>query len=210
MKYIKYISAYILLMIIGITSAHAQQKGILKFDLNYNYSLPLGSFKNDIISNGSPRGATGAFMYGISNKWSAGIQLGYQDFYQRYPRDIYKTGDNEVTSAVLTNSIQQLPLIAKAVFKPLGGTNKMLQPYISAGAGISMIDFKQYLGEFGSSSTSGSFTAQGGVGIMVPFSKGGASGFSVGADYNYVSYKKFDYSNMNNLSFHAGIHFPLR
>lgn len=210
MKYIKYISAYILLMIAGITSVHAQQKGILKLDLSYNYSLPLGSFKNDIISNASPRGASGAFMYGINNKWSAGIQIGYQDFYQKYPRDLYKTNDNEVTSAVLTNSIQQIPLLAKGVFKPLGGTQSFVQPYISAGAGISMIDFKQYLGEFGNSSTSGSFTAQGGVGVMVPFSKGGASGFSVGADYNYVSYKKFDYGNMNNLSFHAGVHFPLR
>jgi hypothetical protein len=76
--------------------------------------------------------------------------------------------------------------------------------------GISLIDYKQYLGAFGGSSTSGSFTAQGGAGIMVPFSKGGASGFSIGADYNYISYKKFDYSNMNNLSLRAGVHFPLR
>jgi hypothetical protein len=210
MKKIKYISTYILLMFVGATAAHAQQKDMLKFDLNYNYAIPLGSFKNDIIGNASPRGVTGALMYGINNKWSAGVQFGYQDFYQKYPRDLYKTGDNEVTSAVLTNSIQQIPLLAKGVFKPLGGTNSFIQPYISAGAGISMIDFKQYLGEFGSSSTGGSFTAQGGAGIMVPFGKGSASGFSIGADYNYVSYKKFDYGNLNNLSLHAGIHFPLR
>jgi hypothetical protein len=210
MKRIKYFGVLVLLMIIASVSANAQQKGILKFDLNYNYSIPLGAFKNDIISDASPRGVTGALMYGINNKWSAGLQFGYQDFYQKYPRAIYKTGNNEETSAVLTNSIQSLPLIAKGTFKPLGGTSSFIQPYISAGAGISMIDFKQYLGEFGSSSTSGSFTAQAGAGIMVPFSKGGASGFSIGADYNYVSYNKFDYSNMNNLSLRAGIHFPLR
>lgn len=210
MKNIKYISAYIMLMFLGITAAHAQQKDILKFELNYNYAIPLGSFKSDIISNASPRGVTGALMYGINNKWSAGVQFGYQDFYQKYPRDLYKTGDNEVTSAVLTNSIQQVPILAKGVFKPFGGTKAFVQPYISAGAGISVMDFKQYLGEFGSSVNSGSFTAQGGVGVMIPFGKGSASGFNIGADYNYVSYKKFDYGNMNNLSLHAGIHFPLR
>jgi len=210
MKRIKYFGVLALLMIITSVSANAQQKGILKLDLNYNYSIPSGAFKNDIISNASPRGVTGALMYGINNKWSAGLQFGYQDYYQKYPRAIYKTGNNEETSAVLTNSVQTLPLIAKATFKPLGGTSSFVQPYISAGAGISMIDFKQYLGAFGSSATSGSFTAQAGAGIMVPFSKGGASGFSLGADYNYVSYNKFDYSNMNNLSLRAGIHFPLR
>lgn len=210
MKRIKYIGAFVVLLMISAASANAQQKGILKLDLNYNYSIPLGSFKNDMISDASPRGVTGAFMYGVNNKWSAGVQFGYQDYYQKYPRAIYKTGDNEETSAVLTNSIQTIPVIAKGVFKPLGGTNAFIQPYISAGAGISMIDFKQYLGEFGSQRTSGSFTAQAGAGIMVPFSKGGASGFNVGADYNYVAYKKSGYENMNNLSLRAGVHFPLR
>jgi Outer membrane protein beta-barrel domain len=210
MKRIKYIAALAVLIIIASVSANAQQKGILKLDLNYNYSIPLGSFKNDLISDASPRGVTGAFMYGINNKWSAGVQFGYQDYYQKYPRAVYKTGDNEETSAVLTNSIQAIPVIAKATYKPLARNNAFIQPYISAGAGISMIDFKQYLGEFGSQNTSGAFTAQAGAGIMVPFSKGGASGFSVGADYNYVSYKKFGYENMNNLSLHAGVHFPLR
>ena len=209
MKSIKYIGVFVLLMIIGV-SAHAQQKGMLKLDLNYNYSIPLGSFKNDMIDKASPRGASAALMYGINEKWSAGIQFGFQDFYQKYPRDLYKTGDNEVTSAVLTNSILQVPLIAKGTFKPLGGTKSFIQPYISAGAGISMIDFKQYLGEFGSSINSASFTAQAGVGVMVPFSKGSASGFGIGADYNYVPYTKYDYSNMNNLTVHAGVHFPLR
>ena len=210
MKKTGYISAFVVLFVIAATSANAQQKGMLKLDLNYNYSIPLGSFKNDIINNGSPRGVTGALMYGINEKWSAGVQFGYQDYYQKYPRAIYKTGDNEETSAVLTNSIQSMPLLAKGTFKPLGGSGSFIQPYISAGAGVSLIDFKQYLGEFGSSSTSGAFTAQAGAGIMMPFSKGGASGFSIGADYNYVSYNKFGYSNMNNLSLRAGVHFPLR
>lgn len=209
-KSIKYLGALAVLMFVLSVSANAQQKGILKFDLNYSYGIPLGSFKNDIINNASPRGGTGALMYGINNKWSAGLQFGYQDYTQKYPRAIYQTGDHEETSAVLTNSIQTIPLIAKAAFQPFGGNNAMVQPYISAGAGFSVIDFRQYLGEFGGSANSTSFTAQAGAGIMVPFSKGGASGFSVGADYNYISYKQNGYNNLNNLSLHAGIHFPLR
>ena len=188
--------------------ANAQQQGQLKFDLNYSYAIPLGSFKSDLISNASPRGANGAIMYGISNKWSAGLHVGYQDFYQKYPRDIYQTGSHEVTSAVLTNSIQTIPILAKATFSPLG-SKAPVQPYLSVGAGLGLINYDQYLGEFGSTDNSASFAAQGGLGVKVPFGKYSAAGFKVGANYNYMQYKKFGYSNLNNVSLQAGVYFPL-
>ena len=210
MKRIRNIFFVAFIMMISSLAANAQQKGGLKLDLNYNYSIPLGSFKNDIISNASPRGVTGDLMYGINNKWAAGLQLGFQDFYQKYPRDLYKTGNNEVTSAVLSNSVQTMPVLLKGVFTPLGNSGSLVQPYISAATGFNIIDFRQYLGEFGSSSNSAAFTAQAGAGVMMPFRKNSGAGFSVGADYNYVSYTKFGYNNLNNISLRAGIHFPLK
>lgn len=191
-------------------TANAQQKGKVQLNLNYNYSLPMGSFKNDIISDGSARGFSGDLMFGINKKFAAGLSSGFQDFYQKYPRDVYTTGDHEVTSAVLSNSIQTVPLLAKGSYMPLGGTKSFIQPYVSLGAGISLVDFRQYLGEFGGSTSSGNFTAQGGAGIMIPFDKKGTSGFNIGAIYNYVAYKKFGYGNLNSLAFQAGVHFPLK
>ncbi len=191
-------------------NAHAQNHGKAMLSLGYNYSLPIGSFKNDIISNGSPRGFTGDLMFTINTKWSAGLGFGFQDFYQKYPRGIYPTGNHEQTSAVLSNSIQSIPMLAKGMFMPLAGKGGLIQPYISAGAGLSFVDFRQYLGEFGSVSNNASFAAQGGAGIVLPFKKNSPSGLNIGADYNYISYQKFGYSNLNNLSFHAGVHFPLK
>jgi hypothetical protein len=207
----KIISAVFSIMILCAFAAHAiAQKGEWKLNLNYNYSLPLGSFKNDIINNASPRGFSGDFMYGINNKFDIGVYGGYQDYYQKYPRAIYQTDNHEVTSAVLSNSIQTMPILLKASFSPLGETHAPLKPYIAVGAGYSIINFTQYLGEFGGTTTNGGFTAQGSAGVKIPFGKYSNSGVNIGADYNYISYNKYGYNNLNNVSLHAGVYFPLR
>ncbi len=208
MKKIVNVAVVIMFSLAASVTVHAQ-RGDTKFNLNYNYSMPIGSFKNDIISDGSPRGATGDIMYNFSNKISGGIGFGYQDYYQKYPRTTYKTGDNETTSAVLSNSIQAVPIMAKLAFKPLG-TRGAVQPYLTGGAGVSLIGFKQYLGEFGSADNSASFAAQAGAGVFIPFGKLSAAGLSLGANYNYVPYNKNGFGNMNTLDLHAGIYFPLR
>ncbi len=193
----------------GAFSAEAQ-KGQLKFDLNYNYSLPLGSFKNDIISKGSAAGGSGSIQYYLTNKFAIGLGAGYQYFDQKYPRALYSLGKTQTVSAVLSNSVEATPLIAKATFSPLADKG-LIQPYITAGAGASIINFNQYLGEFSSNQkNSASFTAQAGAGVMIPFGKLSASGVRLGADYNYTPYKNFGYSNLNTVNFHAGVFFPLR
>ena len=156
------------------------QKGEVKMNIEYSYALPTGSFKNDVISNGSPRGVMGDMLYNINNKFSVGLGLGFQDFYQKYPRALYNTGDKEVTSAVLSNSVQIIPVLAKAEFYPLGNKKGMIQPYITAGAGIGITSFTQYLGEFGSADNTAGFMVQGGAGVAIPFSKVSQRRYKIG------------------------------
>ena len=209
MKQFRIIVAAAILLIIGSTAANAQS-GQLRLDLNYNYSLPLGSFKSDLINQGSGRGFSGSLQYGINNKWAAGLGVGYQDYYQKYPRSVYQLDKTQSVSAVLTNSIQVTPIMAKGTFMPMGGKGAV-QPYINVGAGAGIVDFKQYLGEFSSTSkTSASFIAQAGAGVLIPFGRLSASGVKLGADYNYLPYKNFGYNNLSSVNFHAGVFFPLR
>ena len=84
-----------------------------------------------------------------------------------------------------------------------------MQPFISAGAGLGISTFTQYLGEFGGRDNAARLALQGGAGAFIPFSKAGRSGFSIGADYNMIGYNKFDIKNFNNLSFKAGVYIPL-
>ena len=119
-------------------------------------------------------------------------------------------GDKEVTSAVLSNSVQVIPVLAKAEFYPLGGKKSFVHPYITAGAGLGITSFTQYLGEFGGTDNSAGFMLQGGAGITIPFGNAGNSGFKIGANYNMVSYNQNGFSNFNNINFQAGLFFPVK
>lgn len=208
-KTMKFLKLMPVLFLLFAAKTNAQ-RGEVKLDINYSYALPMGSFKTDVISKGSPRGVTGNLLFGITNQFSAGLGLGFQDFYEKYPRNLYKTGDNETTSAVLSNSVQIIPLLAKAEFDPLGNKRGSIQPYITGGVGLGIISFTQYLGEFGGTDNSAGLMVQGGAGLKIPFTSIGNSGFKIGANYNMVNYNKNGFNNLNNLNFQAGVYFPLR
>lgn len=201
----------IILAALGImfmSQSVSAQKKTFKLDLNYNYSLPVGGFKSDVISNNSPRGFMGGLMYSFSDKLSAGLGFGFQDYYQKYPRALYPLGKSQQVSAVLTNSIQTTPIILKAKYYPLAAS--YLQPYVSLGAGANIIDFNQYLGEFGSSQTNVGFRGQGGLGLIIPFKKSSSSGINLGATYDYAPYNKNGYKDLSTVNFQAGVTINLK
>ncbi len=90
----------------------------------------------------------GSLMYPFSNKLSAGISYGFQDYYQKYPRRLYHLSKTQEISAVLSNSVQTTPILIKAKYFP-GTSTPFLRPYVSVAAGGNIIDYKQYYGEFG-------------------------------------------------------------
>lgn len=209
MRYIRNISIALLALITFSVAANAQA-GRMQVNMNYNYSLPLGTFKSGVVNDGSSRGFAGSLQYGISNKWAVGVGVGYQDYYQKYPRALYQLDKTQTISAVLTNSIEVTPLVAKATYMPVGGRGA-IQPYISLGAGAGMISYKQYLGSFTyNNKSSVNFVAQGGAGVMIPFGKLSSSGVQLGANYQYVPYNNFGNTQLSSLNFQAGVFFPLR
>lgn len=191
-------------------SASAQDK--LKMELSYNISTPLGSFKNDYINKTSFRGAIGEISYTINPKFSLGLQSGYQNYYQKYGRQLYKLEGNQTVSAVLTNSMDIVPVLLRGTYYPMGGSaSAIVQPYVSAGAGVNMVNYGQYLGEFGGIQSSSAFAAQAGAGIVIPFGKRvNQTGFKLGVTYNYSSYNRNDISKLNSAGINAGVVFSLR
>lgn len=188
-------------------SAAQAQKGLTKLDLGYNVALPMGDFKNT-VSDASYRGFQASVLYGINNKLSVGLGTGFQDFYQKYPRQVYKLSDGSDASAVLTNSVQTIPVLAtvKYSFTP----DAAVQPYAALGVGGNLITYNQLLGEFGGQQSKFGFAARPEAGLYIPFKKDGQSGFSIGASYNIMPFKELGGSNLNNLGLHAGISVPLR
>lgn len=209
MKNIKIIAAalYVTFLICSYLPANAQTQS-LQFGLNYNYGIPTGHF-NKVVSNSSPRGFMANLMYPFTDKIAAGISFGFQDFYQKYPRALYHLSNNQSISAVLSNSVQTTPIVIKAKYFPVN--SPYLRPYVSVAAGTNIIDYRQYYGEFGNFSQSNfGFRAEGGLGVMVPFKKTGASGLNIGANYDYEPYHRNNVKDLSSINFQAGIEIQLK
>jgi len=199
------ISSLLLLAVIPL-AGKAQEK-VLQLDINYSIGIPGSSFKSDAVEKTSTRGWTANLMYNVTNNVSVGLGFGFQDFYQKYPRAIYKLDGGEV-SAVLTNSIQTIPLLAQVQYRFLPG--KTIQPYVGVGVGGNMVVFDQYLGEFENSKSDFKFAARPEVGLFIPFRPEGPAGIHLFAAYNYMPYKEMGVDNLNNLGAGLGVKFPLR
>lgn len=207
MKNIKIIISSLLIMLC-FTSPAAAQNQPLKLELNYNYSIPTGNFKNDIVSDNSPRGFMGSLMYPFSAQLSAGLAYGFQDYYQKYPRQLYHLSSTQDISAVLSNSVQVTPILIKAKYFPASAS--FFKPYLSLAAGGNIIDYKQYYGEFGSSQSKFGFRAEAGLGALIPFKKTGTSGINIGATYDYAPYHNNGFRYLNSINLQAGIELQLR
>ena len=205
MKLIK-ITISIFTVLLTVSSVQAQQ-GKTSLGIRYTVGIPMGSLKNN-ISNTSFRGLQADVLYGISDKISIGLGTGYQDFYQKVPRQVYKLTDGSDISAVLSYSIQTIPVMAAAKYQFNPGS--AIQPYAAVGVGGNIISYSELLGEFGGSQVKFGFAARPELGVYVPFRSGGESGFSIAASYNIMPFNQGSFQNLNHVGVSAGITIPLK
>lgn len=182
----------------------------LKLNLNYNYSFPLSSFNNHLVKDASPRGFTSNLMYDVNPKISVGLGIGYQDYYQKNDRQLYKYGQSQDISAVLTNSVQIIPVTARMEYTPLGASPSAVQPYLALAAGFNFVNYDQYLGQFLNHTSATGFRALAGVGVKIPFGKNNGWGADLGASYDYAPFKKWGLNDLNTANVHAGVYIPLK
>jgi opacity protein-like surface antigen len=191
-----------------LTSAAKSQERELQLDINYAVGIPAGSFKSDAVDKTSSRGFTANLMYNATSNLSVGLGFGFQDFYQKYPRAVYKLAEGGEVSAVVTNSIQTIPLLAQVQYRFLPG--KTVQPYVGLGVGGNMVVFDQFLGEFENSKSGFKFAARPEAGLFIPFRKEGPAGLHLFGAYNYMPYNADGVDNLNNWGAGVGVKFPLR
>lgn len=197
----------ILFTLVILTSFHAAeaQKGETMLGVNYTVGIPTGNFRN-VIGKESYRGWSFDIMHGVTNKLQLGIGVGFQDFYQKNARKVYHTGDGQDISAVLSHSIQTIPILARAKYSLIetGG----IRPYLALGAGGDFVLFREMLGEFGDIESHFKFALKPEIGLEIPVRNG--AGLHIAAAYNYLPFGKYNISNFNNISIGAGLYIPLR
>jgi opacity protein-like surface antigen len=205
MKTIKY---FLVAAAIGACNVlvHAQT-GLVRMNISYAPSFPTGSF-HKFINDPSYSGFDMAFMYGINDKVSVGFNTGFRDYYQKYPRQVYKLADGGDISAVVSNSVQTVPLMLKANYNLR--TGKRLQPFAGVAAGGNLVLYRQFLGEFGSSKNKFTFEAQPELGIYMAFNGHSEAGITLSGVYNFIPFNYAGVSNLNSAGIKLGISFPMR
>jgi opacity protein-like surface antigen len=193
-----------LLAVILVLNVQAQQR--LNMELGYSINHPGGSLKDE-VSKTSFRGFTGGISYHVTERLGIGLGVSYSDFYEKYPRQVYQIPGGAV-SAVISNSIQVLPIVAKAKYH--FGNAGTVRPYVAAGAGMNLVNYDQFYGEFPSSRTAIKPALTGEAGINIPLGYSKQSGLSFGAHYNYLPFNYEGIKNLNSVGAHVSIFFPLK
>jgi len=196
-------TAFILSFAVLKTTA---QQGEVRMTASLAGATPMGDFK-DLVDKTSFRGVDINIIYGINDKLGAGLNIGFQDFYQKFPRAVYKLSDGSDISAVITNSVQTIPFLATAKYN---FSSSGIQPYASAGVGGSVVLYRQYLGEAANDFNKISFAARPSLGVYIPFKKDGEVGLNIAANYTYIPYKEAGVSNLSYVGFTVGVGFPMR
>lgn len=204
MKRIIKITAFSIAMIITQAS-RAQQN--LQLNVNYNTATPLGSSFRDYVNKTSFRGMQGSVLYGINNHFRVGLQASYNDFYQKYGRQVYKASDGSDISTVLSNTLQSVPVLVKGEYSFLD--KGLVKPYIGLGTGVNFATYDQYLGEFEYKKLYTKAAFSGDVGLLLPFRRNSKYGVRLSTSYNLMPFKEQGIKNLNSWNVQAGGSIPL-
>ncbi|MCW3089805.1 MAG: porin family protein [Ferruginibacter sp.] len=190
-----------------ITQASMAQEG-LQLSVGHNAATPLGSSFRGYVNKPSFRGLQESMLFGINNHLRVGLQSSYNDFYQKYERQVYKSTDGSDVSTVLSNSLQTVPVFAKGEYSFF---NKgFLRPYVGLGTGINFVNYDQFLGgfEYDKHYTKAAFT--GDAGLLVPLSRKNNSGFRFSTSYNLMPFNKEGVKNLDSWNVQTGFTVPLK
>ena len=204
MKNIKYILS-VALIILTATSIRAQHRVMM--NLNYSVNVPTGNF-NEYIGKTSFRGWNASVVYRVTERFAIGGTVGFQDFYEKNDRALYKTADGSDISAVVSNSIQTIPVLATVQYTLT--SSELVKPFVGVGAGANFIMHSQYLGQFANDHNKLGLAVRPEIGVFIPIMRERETGLNISGAYNFMPYNEAGVKNLNSWAIGLGAKFPLR
>ncbi|GAA4307680.1 outer membrane beta-barrel protein [Compostibacter hankyongensis] len=195
-----------LLLVLGFQQTQAQMSR-LNANLNYSISQPLGTLK-DYANKTSFNGWNVSLMYSVTPEISVGLQGGFNDYYERIPRQVYHSGSSDV-SAVQTHTLQLIPVQAAGIYT-FGGVEPGIHPYAGLGVGIADVNYDKYWGEFSDSHNKVAFSVSPMAGVRIPFGQYSPLGLNVGVKYNFTPYSYNEIKNISNVEGNVGLTLNIR
>jgi hypothetical protein len=201
------IKGAVLLAAICLTTSGLMAQTGLKLSLNYNVSTPLGTDFKNYINSTSTRGGQGSVMYGFNNGLRAGLQVSVSNYYQKFGRQVYDYGNGTKVSAVLSNTLQTIPILAKGEYSFL--KSGAVRPFAGLGAGINLINFEQYVGEFNYTKNYTAAAFSGDAGVLISPLPNKDVALRLSTSYLLQPFNKEGIKNLNAWNVQAGIVLPL-
>jgi hypothetical protein len=198
-------SIVLIAMLVTTNNIFGQQFNLA---LNYNVATPVSREFRDYISKSSVRGLQVGIMYSLKQQIRVGLQFAYNDFYHKFPRQVYKTDDGADISTVLTNTLQTSPILVKGEYT--FGKGGWIKPYVGLGGGINIINYDQFVGEFEYNRTFLKAAFTGDLGLLIPLKKGSQYGFRLSSSYNLSPFNEEDIKRIDTWNLQAGVVLPLR
>lgn len=187
---------------LGIQAASAQVRPPLSVNLDYSVAQPFGALK-DYTNKTSARGWKAGIQYMLNDQLAVGLKTGFQDFYERSPREVYPTKSGDI-SAVQTRTLQTIPILATVQYQ-FTRPDATVIPYANLGVGVANMNYEKYWGQFVDSHNTWQFQVSPEVGINIPFGRTSPLLFNASVQYNYSPYKYAEITNFSSVQGNIGL-----
>lgn len=172
--------------------------------LRYGLGLPMGTSRN-YIDKLSPTNVIATMEWQFPQRFSLGLQTGYQYSQQRLPRAVYDLGDQTI-SAVQTRTLTITPAMATASYY-FADPAAAVRPYVQLAGGGAFVNYTNFYGILTDENKKFAGAIAPAIGVKVFGKREGGLGGEVQAQYQNVFYKYNEISNAQNLMLSAGLTF---
>lgn len=169
---------------------------------HYGIAMPMGT-QTDYINSVSPTNAVVHLEWMFPQRFSLGLQSGYQYSQQRIGRQVYQF-DNETVSAVQTRTLTIIPALATAAFY-FTDNAAAFRPYVQIGGGVARVNYTKYWGTLADQNARFSGAIAPAVGFKLFGRREGGLGLDVQAQYQQLFFKYAEINNSQNLLISAGL-----
>ncbi|HEY0744685.1 MAG TPA: outer membrane beta-barrel protein [Chryseosolibacter sp.] len=192
-----------ILLIFAAATVLAQPKYLY---LGINYDMPLSN--KDWVSKGSAQGIRLGYRSFITDRVSAGIDLGSSSVNEYKPTRTIESSTGAITTDYF-NYIYSYSAVISGQYNFLVGDGDLVFPHVGLGLGANYNEYTQYYNIYTDSDKAFGFLARPEAGILVRFGTRRSLGAMASVHYDYSTNKSevFGYKNYSTVGFQIGLMF---
>lgn len=192
----------ILLALVACCSAAQEQYFYLSLDVN----KPLSN--TSWINESASKGARAGFRSFITDRISAGLDVGWSTFEQYVPTETRQTGNGAITSDYFRYIYSYSFVASGQYYFPVGDKDRFY-PYVGIGVGANTNEYVLYYNIYQDAERKWGFLARPEAGVLFRLTRDGSFGLMGAVHYDYSTNKseKFNYDQFTTVGFQLGIVF---